>query len=81
MDLSGGRKMALFRKVLRALGERYRLVVMSEHARSILQRPGIPLASVEVNQPSAVSRQTSVVNPQPSAIGGLKANDALKADG
>jgi hypothetical protein len=37
MDLSGARKMVLFRKVLRALGERYRLVTMSQHARSILE--------------------------------------------
>ncbi|HEU5154005.1 MAG TPA: hypothetical protein VFU03_04710, partial [Gemmatimonadales bacterium] len=81
MDLTGARKMDLFKKVLGALGDRHRLVGMSEHARSILQRPGIPVAPVESHQPSAVSRQTSVVNCQPPAIGGLEANDALKADG
>jgi hypothetical protein len=54
MDLSGARKMALFRKVLRALGERYRLVAMSQHARSILERPDLPTASVLSGQPSVL---------------------------
>ncbi len=54
MDLSGARKMALFRKVLRALGERYRLVAMSEHARAILGRPSLPIMSAVSRQPSAV---------------------------
>ena len=81
MDLSGARKMKLFHKVLRALGERYRLVGMSQHARAILGRPSLPVMSAVSRQPLAVSRQQSAVSRQPSAVGGLKANDPLKADG
>ena len=68
MDLSGARKMDLFRKVLRALGERYRLVGMSQHARSILEQPGLPMASALDGRPSASreplagSRQSAVAS-------------------
>jgi len=55
MDLPGARKMVLFRKVLRALGERYRLVTMSQHARAILGRPSLPVMSAVSRQPLAVS--------------------------
>ena len=67
MDLPGARKIALFTKVLRVLGESFRLVNMSTHARAILSRPTLPTIS-------AISRQ-------PSAAGGLEAADPLKADG
>jgi len=55
MDLPGARKMVLFRKVLRALGERYRLVTMSQHARAILGGPSLPVMSAVSRQPLAVS--------------------------
>ncbi len=41
MDLSGRRKIELFLKVLRILGEHFRLVDMSTHARAILARGGL----------------------------------------
>jgi len=47
MDLSGKRKIGLFLKVLRILGEHFRLVDMSTHARAILGRGGPPLRAVD----------------------------------
>ncbi len=41
MDLSGRRKIEIFLKVLRILGEHFRLVDMSTHARAILARGGL----------------------------------------
>ena len=55
MDLPGARKMVLFRKVLRALGERYRLVTMSQHARAILGGPSLPVMAAVSRQPLTVS--------------------------
>jgi hypothetical protein len=72
MDLSGARKMVLFRKVLRALGERYRLVTMSQHARSILERPGLPIAAAFNGQPS-VPREPSAGSRQSAAASRLTA--------
>jgi peptidoglycan/xylan/chitin deacetylase (PgdA/CDA1 family) len=43
MDLTGRRKITLFLKVLRILGEHFQLVNMSTHARAILARGGLPL--------------------------------------
>jgi peptidoglycan/xylan/chitin deacetylase (PgdA/CDA1 family) len=42
MDLTGKRKITIFLKVLRILGEHFRLVDMSTHARSILGRGPLP---------------------------------------
>jgi peptidoglycan/xylan/chitin deacetylase (PgdA/CDA1 family) len=39
MDLTGARKAQIFRRVLGILGEHFRLVPMSTHARAILARP------------------------------------------
>jgi hypothetical protein len=41
MDLSGRRKIELFLKVLRILGEHFQLVNMSTHARAIIHRGGL----------------------------------------
>ncbi len=41
MDLSGKRKIALFLRVLRVLGEHFQLVNMSGHAEAILTRGGL----------------------------------------
>ena len=49
MDLSGARKAAVFRKVLGILGEHFRLVNMSTHARAIMTRP----AKLAVRSPAA----------------------------
>jgi peptidoglycan-N-acetylglucosamine deacetylase len=49
MDLSGARKVAVFHKVLGILGEHFRLVNMSTHARAILARP----ATLALRTPAA----------------------------
>ena len=41
MDLPGQRKIEIFDRVLRTLGELFTLVPMGEHARSLLERPGL----------------------------------------
>ena len=61
MDLTGARKIAVFLKVLRILGDQFRLVNMSTHARAILARPALGERVVE--QPSAGSRQPSASSP------------------
>jgi hypothetical protein len=52
MDLSGRRKIGLFLKVLRILGEHFRLVDMSTHARAILARGGLPVRAPDDGHPS-----------------------------
>jgi hypothetical protein len=43
MDLATARKLELFRKALRLLGEHFELVPMSTHARALLARPDLAL--------------------------------------
>ncbi len=45
MDLSGQRKLEIFMRALRVLGEHFRLVTMSAHARAILSRPAVAVRS------------------------------------
>ncbi len=45
MDLSGARKRQVFMRALRVLGEHFRLVTMSAHARAILARPAVAVRS------------------------------------
>lgn len=52
MDLPGARKIELFLRVLRRLGEHYRLVDMSTHARAILARGGLPLRDADDGRPA-----------------------------
>ncbi|MEP6571609.1 MAG: polysaccharide deacetylase family protein [Gemmatimonadota bacterium] len=58
MDLTGRRKVELFHRVLRVLGEHYTLVNMSTHARSLLARPRlrtlVPAATAVAGVPSAL---------------------------
>jgi peptidoglycan/xylan/chitin deacetylase (PgdA/CDA1 family) len=55
MDLAGSRKVQLFTRVLRILGEHFRLVDMSTHARAILARraPALRPALPPVSAPPA----------------------------
>jgi hypothetical protein len=46
MDLDAGRKLAVFRRVLTALGRQFRLVSMGAHARALLARE-LPAVAVE----------------------------------
>jgi peptidoglycan/xylan/chitin deacetylase (PgdA/CDA1 family) len=58
MDLTGRRKVELFHRVLRVLGEHYSLVNMSTHARALLAdsrlRTLVPAAPAMVRAPRAV---------------------------
>jgi len=47
MDLTGARKIAIFLKVLRILGDHFQLVNMSTHARAIIARGGLRERMVE----------------------------------
>ncbi len=51
MDLPGARKIELFLRVLRRLGEQFRLVDMSTHARAIIARGGLPLRAADDGRP------------------------------
>lgn len=51
MDLPGARKIELFLRVLRRLGEHFRLVDMSTHARAIIARGGLPLRDADDGRP------------------------------
>ena len=55
MDLTGQRKVRLFTRVLQILGEHFRLVDMSTHARAILARraPALRPALPPVSAPPA----------------------------
>ncbi len=52
MDLAGARKIELFQRVLRRLGEHFRLVDMSTHARAILARGGLPRRTADDGRPA-----------------------------
>ncbi|MDX2119778.1 MAG: polysaccharide deacetylase family protein [Gemmatimonadota bacterium] len=52
MDLPGARKIDLFLRVLRRLGEQFRLVDMSTHARAIIARGGLPLRDADDGRPA-----------------------------
>lgn len=52
MDLPGARKIDLFLRVLRRLGEQFRLVDMSTHARAIIARGGLPLRAADDGRPA-----------------------------
>ncbi|HMV32625.1 MAG TPA: hypothetical protein PKA50_10940, partial [Gemmatimonadales bacterium] len=52
MDLAGARKIELFQRVLRRLGEHFRLVDMSTHARAILARGGLPRRIADDGRPA-----------------------------
>jgi anti-anti-sigma regulatory factor len=58
MDLTGARKIAVFLKVLRILGDHFRLVNMSTHARAILERGGLRERIVEQHSAFSVQRPT-----------------------
>ena len=45
MDISGRRKVEIFMRALRVLGEHFRLVTMGAHARAILARPAVAVRS------------------------------------
>lgn len=53
MDLTGARKIALFLRVLRQLGEHFRLVDMSTHARAIAARDGLRSRPADDGRPAA----------------------------
>lgn len=72
MDLTGQRKIALFLKVLRVLGEHFQLVNMSVHAEAILARGGLR----EV--PAGGSHRRSPTGPR-SADGGAEPPHAASA--
>ena len=59
MDLPGARKIELFLRVLRRLGEHYRLVDMSTHARAIIARGGLPLRDADDGRPAAAAAPAS----------------------
>lgn len=52
MDLPGARKIELFLRVLRRLGEHFRLVDMSTHARAIIARGRLPLRDADDGRPA-----------------------------
>jgi peptidoglycan-N-acetylglucosamine deacetylase len=62
MDLTGKRKMELFVRVMRTLGEQFQLVNMSTHAREIIARRTL------ANR-SAVDGGTRLATPAPAAAG------------
>lgn len=68
MDLTGRRKIALFLKVLRILGEHFRLVNMSTHARGILNRSSLRERSVAA-EASGVRRQEAAATGHAAAPG------------
>jgi peptidoglycan/xylan/chitin deacetylase (PgdA/CDA1 family) len=58
MDLPGARKIELFLRVLRRLGEHFRLVDMSTHARAIIARGGLPLRDADDGRPPQAAPPT-----------------------
>ena len=69
MDLSGGRKISLLLKVLRILGEHFRLVDMSTHARAILGRGTLPERPALSGQAVAMPEATGTHSRQLKADG------------
>lgn len=59
MDLPGARKIELFLRVLRRLGEHFRLVDMSTHARAIIARGGLPLRDADDGRPAPAAGPAS----------------------
>ncbi len=59
MDLPGARKIELFLRVLRRLGEHFRLVDMSTHARAIIARGGLPLRDADDGRPAPAAAPAS----------------------
>jgi peptidoglycan/xylan/chitin deacetylase (PgdA/CDA1 family) len=54
MDLTTDRKAQIFTRVMRILGEHFRLVDLATHARAILDRGALPIRTAETARPLAV---------------------------
>ena len=52
MDIGGDRKRAFFVKVLRTLGEHFRLVPMGEHARALVARDALAERGASIERPA-----------------------------
>jgi peptidoglycan/xylan/chitin deacetylase (PgdA/CDA1 family) len=62
MDVSGARKVELFRRVLRTVGERFDVVTMGTHARALLARPGLRVHRTDATrEPVALRRMAALV--------------------
>ncbi|GEM_PF-53147 len=86
MDLSGRRKAALFARVMGVLGEHFRLVDMTTHARAILARetplrvPDAAVASAAHSPaPPSVTSAVADVRPARAGAGGAASNAASGA--